>query len=384
MRSVVLDTETTGMPVTDGHRIIEIGCVELEGRRLTGRHFHVYLQPDREVDEGAIAVHGITNEYLKDKPRFREVANDFFEFIRGAQLIIHNAAFDIGFINNEFALLGQQDRSDVTEYCSVLDTLLMARERHPGQRNNLDALCKRYGVDNSGRDLHGALLDAEILADVYLAMTGGQTSLSLAGHAPRAPRSACRPVHQQGVAELLETADPAVLYRPYVCHTRFERLAAATVGRCISTDGDHAVAAVDQALDLDPEALPVPLQGLEHTGADGGRADIGAGQRETGHFRPFGAFVHVRQHSGEVPTARGRIVIADDPISAAHRCRSVAGQRGPCSSLAGAEASAARRLVLPRPFLTRASRRGLRACRQVSTLSRPAGFARLLLGINNV
>ncbi len=116
MRSVVLDTETTGMPVTDGHRIIEIGCVELEGRRLTGRHFHVYLQPDREVDEGAIAVHGITNEYLKDKPRFREVANDFFEFIRGAQLIIHNAAFDIGFINNEFALLGQQDRSDVTEY----------------------------------------------------------------------------------------------------------------------------------------------------------------------------------------------------------------------------------------------------------------------------
>nr|WP_255312772.1 DNA polymerase III subunit epsilon [Pseudomonas jinjuensis] len=179
---VVLDTETTGMPVTDGHRIIEIGCVELEGRRLTGRHFHVYLQPDREVDEGAIAVHGITNEYLKDKPRFREVADEFFEFIAGAQLIIHNAAFDVGFINNEFALLGQQERAEVSDYCSVLDTLLMARERHPGQRNNLDALCKRYGVDNSGRDLHGALLDAEILADVYLAMTGGQTSLSLAGN----------------------------------------------------------------------------------------------------------------------------------------------------------------------------------------------------------
>ncbi|MCY1267011.1 DNA polymerase III subunit epsilon [compost metagenome] len=181
-RLVVLDTETTGMPVTDGHRIIEIGCVELEGRRLTGRHFHVYLQPDREVDEGAIAVHGITNEYLKDKPRFREVADEFFEFIAGAQLIIHNAAFDVGFINNEFALLGQQERAEVSDYCSVLDTLLMARERHPGQRNNLDALCKRYGVDNSGRDLHGALLDAEILADVYLAMTGGQTSLSLAGN----------------------------------------------------------------------------------------------------------------------------------------------------------------------------------------------------------
>lgn len=181
MRSVVLDTETTGMPVTDGHRIIEIGCVEVIGRRLTGRHYHVYLQPDREVDEGAIAVHGITGEFLVDKPRFKDVADEFFEFIKGAQLIIHNAAFDVGFINNEFALLGQQERVDLSEHCSILDTLLMARERHPGQRNSLDALCKRYGVDNSGRDLHGALLDAEILADVYLTMTGGQTNLSLAG-----------------------------------------------------------------------------------------------------------------------------------------------------------------------------------------------------------
>lgn len=181
MRSVVLDTETTGMPVTDGHRIIEIGCVEVIGRRLTGRHYHVYLQPDREVDEGAIAVHGITNEFLTDKPRFKDVADEFFEFIKGAQLIIHNAAFDVGFINNEFALLGQQDRAELSDHCSILDTLLMARERHPGQRNSLDALCKRYGVDNSGRDLHGALLDAEILADVYLTMTGGQTNLSLAG-----------------------------------------------------------------------------------------------------------------------------------------------------------------------------------------------------------
>jgi DNA polymerase-3 subunit epsilon len=181
MRYVVLDTETTGMPVTDGHRIIEIGCVEMEGRRLTGRHFHVYLQPERDIDEGAIAVHGITDEFLKDKPRFRDVADEFHEFIRGAELIIHNAAFDIGFINNEFALLAQTERSDVNDYCTVLDTLAMARERHPGQRNSLDALCKRYGVDNSGRDLHGALLDAEILADVYLTMTGGQTNLSLAG-----------------------------------------------------------------------------------------------------------------------------------------------------------------------------------------------------------
>ncbi|MDH1263646.1 DNA polymerase III subunit epsilon [Pseudomonas sp. GD03944] len=181
MRSVVLDTETTGMPVTDGHRVIEIGCVELIGRRLTGRHFHVYLQPDREIDEGAIAVHGITNEDLKDKPRFKDVADEFYEFIKDAQLIIHNAAFDVGFLNNEFALIKQQDRADISEYCTVLDTLAFARERHPGQRNSLDALCKRYDVDNSGRELHGALLDAEILADVYLAMTGGQTNLSLAG-----------------------------------------------------------------------------------------------------------------------------------------------------------------------------------------------------------
>ena len=182
MRSVVLDTETTGMPVTDGHRVIEIGCVELMGRRLTGRHFHVYLQPDRESDEGAIGVHGITNEFLVGKPRFAEVADEFFEFIKGAQLIIHNAAFDIGFLNNEFALIGQTDRTDLTQHCTILDTLMMARARHPGQRNSLDALCKRYGVDNSGRELHGALLDSEILADVYLTMTGGQTNLSLAGN----------------------------------------------------------------------------------------------------------------------------------------------------------------------------------------------------------
>ncbi|MFC3607336.1 DNA polymerase III subunit epsilon [Stutzerimonas tarimensis] len=186
MRSVVLDTETTGMPVGDGHRVIEIGCVELQGRRLTGRHFHVYLQPDREVDEGAIAVHGITNEFLQDKPRFADVADEFYEFIKDAQLIIHNAAFDIGFLNNEFGLIGQRGRSELSEHCSILDTLLMARERHPGQRNSLDALCKRYGVDNSGRDLHGALLDAEILADVFLAMTGGQTNLSLAGEGTEA------------------------------------------------------------------------------------------------------------------------------------------------------------------------------------------------------
>ncbi|MCO7517482.1 DNA polymerase III subunit epsilon [Pseudomonas putida] len=181
-RLVVLDTETTGMPVSEGHRIIEIGCVEVIGRRLTGRNFHVYLQPDRESDEGAIGVHGITDAFLVDKPRFADVAEEFFEYIRGAQLVIHNAAFDVGFINNEFALLGQHDRADISQHCTILDTLMLARARHPGQRNSLDALCKRYGIDNSGRDLHGALLDSELLADVYLAMTGGQTSLSLAGH----------------------------------------------------------------------------------------------------------------------------------------------------------------------------------------------------------
>jgi len=176
-RVVVLDTETTGMPVTEGHRIIEIGCIELIGRRLSGQQFHCYLQPDREVDEGARQVHGIDDEFLRDKPRFAEVADEFFAFIEGAELVIHNAAFDLGFLRNEFSLINQHERAELENHCTVLDTLQLARERHPGQRNNLDTLCKRYGIDNSGRELHGALLDASLLADVYLAMTGGQASL---------------------------------------------------------------------------------------------------------------------------------------------------------------------------------------------------------------
>lgn len=180
MREVVLDTETTGIEVREGHRIIEIGCVEVIDRRLTGRHFHVYINPQREVDEGAFAVHGISDEFLADKPLFADVVDDFMEFITGARLVIHNAAFDVGFIDAELASLNK-GHGRVADHCSVTDTLLMAREKHPGQRNSLDALCKRYGVDNSQRDLHGALLDAEILADVYLTMTGGQTALSLAG-----------------------------------------------------------------------------------------------------------------------------------------------------------------------------------------------------------
>lgn len=178
MRQIVLDTETTGLEPAEGHRIIEIGCVELLDRRLTGNTYHQYLQPDREIDAGAIEVHGITNEQLLDKPRFTDVAGEFLDFIRGAELVIHNAPFDVGFINHELRLLGESADS-VERHCGVLDTLVLARRMHPGQRNSLDALCRRYGIDNSQRDLHGALLDAEILADVYLAMTGGQVSLSL-------------------------------------------------------------------------------------------------------------------------------------------------------------------------------------------------------------
>lgn len=180
MRQIVLDTETTGLEVTQGHRIIEIGGVELINRRLTGRHFHHYVNPHREIDAGAMEVHGITNEFLEDKPSFEDVADQFVEFIQGAELIIHNAPFDIAFMDSEFQLAGK-NYPRTRDICSVIDTVVMARQKHPGQKNNLDALCKRYGVDNSQRDLHGALLDAEILADVYLAMTGGQTALSLDG-----------------------------------------------------------------------------------------------------------------------------------------------------------------------------------------------------------
>jgi len=181
MRQVVLDTETTGLDPRQGHRIIEIGCVELLNRRLTGNTFHVYINPERLVEVEAIGVHGITNEYLADKPVFTTIAKDFIEFIRGAQLVIHNAPFDVGFMDTEFAKLSGLQSSKTEEMCSILDTLGMARQIHPGQKNNLDALCKRYGIDNSHREKHGALLDAEILADVYLLMTGGQTDLNLSG-----------------------------------------------------------------------------------------------------------------------------------------------------------------------------------------------------------
>ncbi len=176
-RQIILDTETTGIEPKEGHNIIEIGCVEMVKRKLTGNNYHQYVKPDREVEAEAISVHGITNEYLDDKPKFREVMLEFIEFIRGAELVIHNAPFDVGFMNAEFARNGIKER--VEDICTIVDTLAMARKKHPGQKNNLNALCRRYGIDNSHRELHGALLDSEILADVYLLMTGGQTALLL-------------------------------------------------------------------------------------------------------------------------------------------------------------------------------------------------------------
>ncbi len=184
MRQIVLDTETTGLEWQQRHRIIEIGCVEMIDRCLTGNTFHQYLQPDREIDAGAIEVHGITNESLANKPRFGDLVLELLEYLRGAELIIHNAPFDVGFLDAELKWWAEKQGGvapTVGSLCTVTDTLVMARKMHPGQRNSLDALCKRYGVDNSHRDLHGALLDSEILADVYLAMTGGQISLSLDG-----------------------------------------------------------------------------------------------------------------------------------------------------------------------------------------------------------
>jgi DNA polymerase-3 subunit epsilon len=179
MRQVILDTETTGLEWNQGHRIIEIGCVELLSRRITENRFQTFINPERSIDQGALEVHGISAESLQDKPKFGEIADELLKFISGSELVIHNAEFDIGFLNNELSLInGSVAR--IEDVCSIQDTLLLARQLHPGQRNSLDALCKRYGVDNSHRTLHGAMLDAEILIDVYLAMTGGQTEMSFA------------------------------------------------------------------------------------------------------------------------------------------------------------------------------------------------------------
>ncbi|MDA3875803.1 MAG: DNA polymerase III subunit epsilon [Halothiobacillus sp.] len=184
-RQIILDTETTGMPVGEGHRLVEIGAVEMIGRRSTGRHFHAYLNPERPVDPGALAVHGLDDAFLSEKPKFSAVVDAFLAFIQGSELIIHNAEFDVGFINAELERLPARGR--LTDYVpNIIDSLALARRKHPGQRNSLDALCRRYAIDNSSRTLHGALLDSEILADVYLAITGGQKTLSFeadGGHA---------------------------------------------------------------------------------------------------------------------------------------------------------------------------------------------------------
>ena len=177
MRQIILDTETTGLDPNQGHRIIEVAAVEMVNRRLTGHHLHRYVNPERDIDVGAMQVHGITPEFLQDKPRFGDIAREFVDFIDGAELIIHNAPFDVGFLNMELRLLDMPPLADCC--CEITDTLAMAKALHPGQRNNLDALCKRYGVDNAARTLHGALLDCELLAAVYLALTRGQESLSI-------------------------------------------------------------------------------------------------------------------------------------------------------------------------------------------------------------
>lgn len=228
MRQVVLDTETTGLEVGKGHRIIEIGCIELSERRPTGRTLHRYFNPGRLIDDGALAVHGISNEFLADKPRFVEHAVEIVEFIRGAELIIHNAAFDVAFLDMELAL-ADAAHGCIADLSQVLDTLLLAREKYPGQKNNLDALCKRLSVDNSHREFHGALLDAQLLADVYLLMTGGQGDLGFGGADVVVRRAAAvfnaeRPPLRVRVADAIEMTLHAA---------RLEKVDKASKGHCL-------------------------------------------------------------------------------------------------------------------------------------------------------
>lgn len=238
MRQVVLDTETTGLEPSEGHRVIEIGCIELIDRRLTRGNFHQYLQPDRSIDVGAANVHGITDEFLVGQPRFGDIAERFLEYIAGAQLIIHNAAFDLGFLNYELRRWREETPS-IESQCEVIDTLELARARHPGQRNSLDALCKRYNVDNARRDLHGALLDAELLAEVYLAMTGGQGTLAFDTRKDRTEGGSRVQVMRARLGERpplqVVRANPAELAAHQRCLAAIDK---ASAGRCLWRVGD--------------------------------------------------------------------------------------------------------------------------------------------------
>jgi DNA polymerase-3 subunit epsilon len=233
MRQIVLDTETTGLDTADGHRVIEIGAVEIIDRRLTRRTFHHYLNPDREIDVGAAEVHGITLDKLVDKPRFAEIIEDFLAFVRDGELIIHNAPFDIGFLNHELGL-ARHDVSDLNAVCKVLDSLYLARRMHPGQRNSLDALCRRYEIDNSRREYHGALLDAEILADVYLAMTGGQAALSLGEGSDARVAISTRPVIEHAPLRVVRASEAELRAH----ESRLDAIDDASGGPCIWRSGN--------------------------------------------------------------------------------------------------------------------------------------------------
>lgn len=231
MRQVVLDTETTGLDPNKGHRIIEIGCVELIDRKRTGNELHQYLQPDRKIDAGAIEVHGITNEFLQDKPKFEDIVDDFLAYIKDSQLIIHNAPFDVGFINNELLLTGR-DLGETTQYCEVVDSLVMARRMRPGQKNSLDALCRHFNIDNSQRDFHGALLDAELLAEVYLALTGGQSALfqeSDSGQRSRAEKIIRKLDSKRPMLPIIQaTTEESLLHEAWL-----DELDSKTDGKCV-------------------------------------------------------------------------------------------------------------------------------------------------------
>jgi DNA polymerase-3 subunit epsilon len=239
MRQVVLDTETTGLEVQRGHRLIEIGCIELAERRPTGRTFHVYLNPDRAIDEGARAVTGISDEFLLDKPRFADIVSQFLEFVDGAEIIAHNAAFDIGFLDAELTLAGATT-GRLSDRAHVLDTLALAREKFPGQRNSLDALCRRLSVDNSHRELHGALLDAQLLAEVYLAMTAGQGALGFGEETDElATRAVARELHITVRPRVLRAAEADVIAHA----ARLAAIQAASRGTCVWIQLETAVAA---------------------------------------------------------------------------------------------------------------------------------------------